>query len=125
MVIVDTSVWIEFFKNKEPYFSELSKLLENNKVLATECIFAELLQGVNNKTETNIINEFWNNLPKYPEENIFIKAGEESNRSNWINKGIGLIDSVIIILARETGSMIWTLDKKMNSVLKSGEIYKI
>ncbi len=90
-----------------------------------ECIFAELLQGSVNKTERNIIREFWKNLPKYPEDEIFLKAGEESSKNNWINKGIGLIDSTVIMSARETGSMIWSLDKKINKILKPGEIYKI
>jgi predicted nucleic acid-binding protein len=125
MVIIDTSVWIEFLKNREPYFLEVANLLKNNKVLATQCIFAELLQGAYSKKEIKIITEFWKNLPKYPEENVFIKAAEESNKNKWIQKGIGLIDSTIIVLARQIDAMVWSLDKKMNGVLKQTELYKM
>ena len=35
-----------------------------------------------------------------------------------------LIDSVIILSARETSSRIWTLDKKLNNVLKREETFE-
>ena len=51
MIILDTSVWIEFLKNNPEYFSKIEYLLENQQVLAVECIFGELLQGEKNKSE--------------------------------------------------------------------------
>jgi len=51
MIIPDTSVWIEFLKGNEPYFSQLKELLERNEVMGVECIFGELLQGAKNSRE--------------------------------------------------------------------------
>ena len=45
MIFPDTSVWIEFFKNHDPYFKILKLNLEINNVISHEIIFAELLQG--------------------------------------------------------------------------------
>ncbi len=53
-----------------------------------------------------MINEYWQNLPKPEISNMFLKAGIESGKSKWLSKGIGLIDSVIILSARETTSRI-------------------
>lgn len=123
MVIIDTSVWIEFLKGEKPYFDLVSELLDRNEVLALSPIFGELLQGTKNSRERSIIQEFWQNLPKIPEENIFIKAGLESGKHKWIDKGIGLIDSVIIVASRDTGSFTWTLDKKLLEILRKEEKY--
>ena len=107
------------------YFNTLAKLLEENQVLAMELIFGELLQGVKNNREKSIINEYWLNLPKFSEKNIFIKAGIESRANRWLDKGIGLIDSAIIIMAKETQSTIWTLDKKLLKALPKNSIFKL
>lgn len=64
MVHIDTSIWIEYFKAKELYYSKLSKLLETNDTLAFSLVFSELLKGTKNKREKSIILEFWEYLPK-------------------------------------------------------------
>ncbi len=117
MIIIDTSIWVEFFKNRQPFYNKITTLLEENHIYALECIFAELMQGALNIRERNIIYGYWLNLPKPEAENLFIKAGIESGKNKWISKGIGLIDSVIILSARETSSRIWTLDKKLKKIL--------
>jgi predicted nucleic acid-binding protein len=45
MVLVDTSVWIRFLANREPYAAELDRLLERDEVVGHELIFGELLIG--------------------------------------------------------------------------------
>ena len=123
MVIIDTSVWIEFLKGKKPYFDHVSELLDRNEVLALSPVFGELLQGARNTRERSLIQEFWQNLPKISGENIFISAGLESGKNKWIDKGIGLIDSIIIAASRDTGSFVWTLDKKLFAILRKEEKY--
>jgi predicted nucleic acid-binding protein len=124
MVIVDTSVWAEFLKGREDFYNRLSILLEENRVYALECVFAELLQGALNKRERQIIYSYWENLPKPGHENIFIRAGLESGKYKWFAKGVGLIDGVIVVAARETASTIWTLDKKLKRLCAKSELYE-
>jgi len=78
MIILDTSIWIEHLKSNQNYFPVICKLLENGEVLAIECIFGELLQGVKNKNEKEIIRKYWEHLPKRNYENIIIESGEYS-----------------------------------------------
>lgn len=124
MIVVDTSVWVEFLKGNEPYFSILENLLDENKVLVSECIFSELLQGTKSERERKIILQYWDNLPKFSMDGVMIKASLESTKNKWISKGIGLIDSCIIQLGRDTSSQIWSLDNKLNSVLENEEKFK-
>jgi predicted nucleic acid-binding protein len=123
MIIVDTSIWIEFFRGNEPFFTQVSDLLDKNDILAISPVFGELLQGTKNNKESSIILDFWNNLPQISENELFIRAGMESGRNKWIDKGVGLIDSVIILAARETISFVWTLDNKLLRLLKREEKY--
>ena len=122
-IIVDTSIWIEFFKGNSVYFTHLQELLENQNVLTIDCIFAELLQGAKDKRERDIILAYWNNLPKVEISDLYIHAGIYSCENKLISKGIGLIDSVIIISCHLNKAKILTLDKKLVNVLQKDEIY--
>jgi predicted nucleic acid-binding protein len=68
MILVDTSIWIEFFKKKEPIFAVLKNLLENSEVFVPEIVFGELLQGCKSKYEEGILLEYWQNLNKLPND---------------------------------------------------------
>lgn len=124
MILVDTSIWIEFFKANPTIFPIIERELEHQNILAAECVFAELMQGTKNKREINIIEQFWLNLPKKEEAGLWIKAGLFSSQNKLFSKGIGLIDAFLIIYARKNSAKLWTLDKKIKSILKSSEIYR-
>ena len=123
MIILDTSIWIEFLKNNPEYYSKVKDLLENRKILAIECIFGELLQGAKNKREIEIISLQWENLPKAIIENGWIEAGKYSSINKLTSIGVGIIDSFIIVTARKVNAQIWSLDKKLNSLLNKEEKY--
>ena len=123
MIIIDTSIWIEFLKNNPVYYSTVKDLLENRKVLAIECIFGELLQGAKSKREIEIISLYWENLPKTMIDNGWIEAGKYSSINKLTSIGVGIIDSFIIVTARKVNAPIWSLDKKLNSLLNKEEKY--
>ncbi len=125
MIISDTSVWIEFFRGKISYRDFMGPLIEDGKVFALECIFGELLQGVRTQREIQVISEYWGNLPKIDHKGTWIEAGLLSSRGKWHSNGVGLIDLAIVSAARRAGFKIWTLDKKLMSVLSDSEIFHI
>jgi predicted nucleic acid-binding protein len=124
MIIIDTSVWIEFLKQKTIYTPKITELLENREVFAVEFIFGELLQGARNKREKKIITDYWKNLPKCSQENVWIEAGNYSSENKLFSKGIGLIDCAIIVSARKHQAKIWSLDKKLNNILEEEEKFE-
>jgi predicted nucleic acid-binding protein len=124
MILVDTSVWVEFLKGHQPYLDQMQQLLDERQILAVEPVFGELLQGAKDDRERRILLEFWENLPKNQMEEAWVKAGEISSRSKWIDHGIGLVDAVLIISARESKAKVWTLDKKLKSVLHKNENFE-
>jgi predicted nucleic acid-binding protein len=123
MILVDTSVWVEFLKGKQPWLAEMIRLLEEQEVLAAEPVFAELLQGALDDREFKIILGYWRHLPKHNVTEAWIKAGEQSARHKWFARGVGLLDAVLIVVARESSARVWTEDKKLKGILMKGESY--
>jgi predicted nucleic acid-binding protein len=124
VIILDTTVWIEFLKKHEPYFTVISSLLEHKEILAVECVFGELLQGVKTEKEQNIILQYWNHLPKIDATETIIEAGIYSNKNKLLDKGVGLIDTIILIHGIRNQFKIWTLDKKFLNILPEELEYK-
>lgn len=86
--------------------------------MAISAVFGELLQGVKNKREREIVQSFWDNLPHVNEANLLIKAGQLSNQYKFSTHGVGLIDAYILAAALEHDLSIWTLDKKLDRIVE-------
>ena len=125
MIIVDTSVWIEFLKGNEPIFRRMQALLENREIIALEPVFGELLQGAKNKRERQVITDYWKNTPRIDESELWIVAGLYAGEKKLFAKGVGLIDAYIVIASLKTNAQIWTLDEKLNKVLQPESVYTI
>jgi predicted nucleic acid-binding protein len=117
MIILDTTVWIEYLRNNQEYYPIISMLLETKEILAVECVFGELLQGIKNKYEEGIIINYWNYLPKKEYKDIIIEAGNYSSKNKLLDKGVGLIDAIILLHGIKSDSKIWTIDKKFQRII--------
>ncbi|MFP3090189.1 PIN domain-containing protein [Treponema sp. TIM-1] len=117
MIILDTIVWIEYLRNNHEYYFIISPLLERNEVMAVECIFGELLQGVKNKYEEEMILNYWKYLPKKKYDEIIIEAGNYANKNKLSDQGVGLIDAIILMHGIKSNSKIWTIDKKFRRII--------
>jgi hypothetical protein len=50
-----------------------------------------------------------------------MEAGLMSAENKWVSKGVGLIDAVLLCLARKNHMKIWTFDKKLLTVMNATE----
>jgi len=116
-IILDSSVWFEYFKRNDPYFKEVQTYLNILNVKIIDPIIGEILQGALNQNEINFIRENIQYVPKIEIRDLFEKAGEYSFENKLISKGIGLIDACLIVATIETNSLLWTLDKKIVNFL--------
>lgn len=125
MILVDTSVWIEFFKQNPDYVTEMESLLESKQVITIEPIYSELIYGSRNEKEKGKIILYWKVLPKIKfEEGSFLEAAHFANNNNYQNIGIGLMDAILTKATVENNHLIWTLDKKILTNVNSKFIYK-
>jgi predicted nucleic acid-binding protein len=125
MILADTSVWVEFLRSNKSIFPVLRELLEGGEILAMECVFGELLQGVKTTREKEVILDYWKYIPNEDENGIWLEAGKYSCENRLVDKGIGLIDSAIVCFARKYNAQVWSLDKKLMSILKNDEVFAI
>ena len=123
MILLDTSIWIEYFKRNEEYKLVIDNLLREKKALALDFIFGELLQGAKEHEKSRIIG-IWEILPKVNISGIGFYAGKYSMENKLWDKGIGLIDCAIIYTTIESKSLLWTLDRKILSFVDKQHLYK-
>jgi len=114
MIVVDTSIWIEYLRQSdETIIGLLDSYLEAGEVAAISVVFAELLQGAKTESEEKIIIDFWNTLPKIDEQDLIIEAGRFSFKKKLAQRGVGLIDSCLLVACKSNKMILWTLDKKL------------
>lgn len=111
MVLVDTSVWIDHLRNREPL---LVKLLQSNSVLCHPFVRGELALG--NLPQRQTILGLLDNLPQAPvvfadEINPFIETHA------LFGLGIGFIDVHLLGSAQlAINAKLWTRDKRLLAV---------
>ena len=76
------------------------------------------------KRENELLEQLYENLPDFTEQEMFLQAGRYSQEERLYAKGVGLIDSFLIVYARSQNAQIWSLDKKLKSVLAETEIFE-
>lgn len=108
-VLVDTSVWVNHFRNSN---ATLQKLLGLDLVLAHPMVLLELACGTplapRNKTLRDI------GLLKQAQQASLREAMEFVEREKLYGLGCGLVDIVLLASAKITpGAELWTLDAKL------------
>ena len=102
-VLVDTSVWIEFLKGNQDFYQPLVDIMEQGEIYTVELIFAELLQGVKNNRERTLIINFYQQMRVLDYPRMIVNSGEFAGSNKLLDRGIGLIDAVIIYAANHFG----------------------
>jgi predicted nucleic acid-binding protein len=125
MILVDTSVWIDYFRRKEDLAAEFKLLLDARKLLAFEPVFSELFYGVRNEREARIIQSFWEVLPKAEfGSGSMLQAAGLAQDEDFLKKGIALMDALIIKACYDNNCLLWTFDKRILSYLESRYLFQ-
>lgn len=124
MILADTSVWIEYLREKSPYKQILRHHLEQGNIITTAAIFGELLQGASSQKDADRILSYFNALPQIESDAaLWIEAGLLSYSKKARSRGIGLVDMAIVCSARRRGARIWSRDKTLLTLLTKEEKY--
>jgi len=111
MILVDTSVWIDHFRNGN---AQLGELLISNEVMIHPFIIGELACGSikNRKEILGLLNE----LPRadIAEHQEVLRLIEDRR---LYGKGIGLIDAHLIASALISKVRLLTMDKTLEKVV--------
>jgi len=112
MILVDTSVWVDHFRNGNQY---LSSLLSDQSVITHPMVIGELACGsMRNRTE---ILHLLDSLPKATMA-THIEVIHMIEERKLMGKGIGFIDAHLMASIFLTpGSQLWTLDRRLQALM--------
>jgi len=123
-ILADTSVWIEFFKQRSDTGEKLCDLITRNCVWSCGTVLFEIIQGVKTENEKNTVLEMLFALP-YVEmtQALWQNAGELSASLKRKGANIPLSDIFTAALAIEHNLSIFTFDAHFGQI-PGVKIYK-
>ena len=119
-VLIDTSVWIDYFQDTKSAGLELmDEIFTHGDVYVPKVVIAELIQGARSEKEISVIKEFVEAFKIVEEgKETWYKAGKLSYDLKKKGKTINLADCYIAVIAREHNCSILTLDKHFKEIQK-------
>lgn len=122
MILVDTSVWIDYFRNGSTA-DALDKLIESDMICINDVILSELLPSINQRHEEEL-KELLLSFPKLQmkidwNEIVFMQT---KNLHNGINK-VGLPDLMIAQNAIQNNVKLFSCDKHFQLIKNLFPLY--
>ncbi len=119
-VLVDTSIWIDYFKGGDKS-KNLDYLIDENIIVINDVILTELVPYLRQKKQTKVINLLHeiNSAPLNINWEELIKF--QVNRLKSGANGVGIPGLIIAQNAKQNNCLIYSLDKHfrlLNQVLK-------
>ena len=117
-VLVDTSVWIEFFREKKSGVSlKVKEYLRLNQVCYIGLIAVELYQGAKTEKETQVINNLFESVNYVEmERKHYFHAGQISQKAARKGKTFSIVDMIIATLAHDENLTLFTLDHHFREI---------
>jgi predicted nucleic acid-binding protein len=121
MVLVDSSVWIEYFRGSKAA-AALDGLLDADRVCVNRYVLAELIPALATQRQAKIIAllrevSLLDSAPDWDD----VIAMQTANIKNGINK-VGLIDVMIAQQAIAHGAELWSFDKHFSLMAKHSKL---
>ena len=122
-IVVDTSVWIEFFRKHEPYYSIVTRLIDDAQVGCCGILLAELMQGAKSDKELAVLDDFPRVFPFIAETPLlWAAAGKLAFQLRRKGVTIGLSDCYIAVAAASFRAQVATLDSHFDVLGKPAKI---
>jgi predicted nucleic acid-binding protein len=122
-VLVDTSIWIEFFRKHEPYHGIVARLIDNEQVFCCGIILAELMQGAKSDKELSALDDFPRVFPFISETTqLWAVAGKLAFQLRRKGLTVGLSDCFIAVAAASASAQVATLDSHFHTLGKPAKI---
>jgi predicted nucleic acid-binding protein len=119
-VLVDTSVWISFFRHADSAVSaQLKQLLKSGAPLYTGIIATELYRGAKSKRETDALDELLTSIECIEtREDYFLMAGQLGHVLSKHGITVGTVDLLIAQISIANNLLLFSLDKHFAAVAR-------
>ncbi|MBI4686461.1 MAG: PIN domain-containing protein [Nitrospirae bacterium] len=123
-ILVDTSVWIEFFRKKDSKVSgALKELLIKEMAAVAGAIFIELYRGAYSEKEIEFLDDFLLSVHYIPTtEGLYKKAGLLGYNLSKKGAHIGTVDLLIAQTAMENNIPLYTQDNHFKEIAKHSSL---
>jgi predicted nucleic acid-binding protein len=121
VIVVDTSVWIDAFRNAASSHAEtLRALLDGDEVALAVPVRLELLSGASRADRVRL-RRVLSALPVlYPADDTWRVIDAWLDKAGDAGQRFGFGDLLIAALAHETGSLLWSLDADFSRMARLG-----
>jgi predicted nucleic acid-binding protein len=111
MILADTSVWIDHFRNGN---ARLRELLQDGEVATHPMVLGELACGnLQKRTETLRLLGRLPRIPQVPDHLVL----QSIDSRRLFGKGIGWIDAHLLTASLLASVPLWTLDQRLRKLL--------
>lgn len=119
-VLLDTSIWIDYFRNQSPEISKaVDALITGDRARVCGIVIAELIQGSKTKKEVGALTEVAGTIRALSEPTaVWESAGRLAYDLRRRGKTIHLVDCYLAELVIENGCRIFTLDQHFKTIGK-------
>ena len=123
MILVDTSIWIEFFRGKNRIFGDhLAVLLDADEVMLAAPVKIEILSG-NSRSMFSTLKKLLSALPTYyPETEAWQSIDLWVQEAVMKGERFGFGDLLIGAIATQQQAKLWSLDSDFQRMEKFGWI---
>lgn len=123
MVIVDSSVWIEFFRGKEKAIvGELGRLLDDDEVALAAPVRLELLTGASRR-DAPVLRRVLSALPLLlPDAHLWSKLETWIERAGRAGERFGAMDLLIAGIADDNRATLWSRDGDFARMARLGMV---
>ena len=118
-VLVDSSIWIEYFRgSKSINVSTFNELLDNNQLCINDLILSELLPSLLHKKEYDVVEllKIIQNIPIIIDWDEIIYFQLKNIKSGYNN--IGIPDLIIIQNVLQNNLVLYSIDKHFTLLQK-------
>jgi hypothetical protein len=117
-ILVDTSVWIDYFRNQSADFVDfVAEIVKHHEICVPRIVLAELMQGAKSEKELAVIADFIEAFTIIDQtDQTWVNAGMFSNEIRKKGKNINLTDCYIAVLTQENNCAVFTLDRHFKDI---------
>lgn len=120
-LIVDTSVWIEFFRGRS--IPDLEVALREGMVVLSPLVCAELLSGALNQTARHKLADFLSDLPLHPTPfEHWVDVGALRSRLAGRALTVSTPDAHVAQCALDLDARLWSRDRVFRAMAKHTEL---
>jgi len=123
-VLIDTSVWVDFFRGKKPELIELiASVLKSGRAFCTDIIALELLNGAKGEKELQALYDTFDTVQHVTaDRSTYMSAGKLGYEMARKGHTMGIVDLLIAQTAIENNLFLITFDEHFDIIAKNSKL---